>query len=330
MIDQIQKHYQRHGDLVLLPSSCIPPDCDEKIIEEICSRLECSRLASSDTISSTDFRIPQVKMLKGNDPWVIHIDNRVRYKFNVTRNMFSRGNIHEKIRVSRMNCKGETIVDMFCGIGYFTLQFLVHTNVELVHAIDWNPEAIECLEQNLIINNIDPSRCVIHFGDNNKVTPENIADRVYLGLIPTSRFSWKTACKALKVSSGGILHLHENVSIKESKTSRRDIGNDILKNGERNSQEDNQGIPQNLPLQENESANESCSRIDSSGISRRDVKRKCFESWEGSVLKVIEDHLKEVHPQTGWIVKSLGYHKVKSFAPGILHMVIDIECRPCL
>ena len=299
----VLKHFQRHGDLVLINFNLVESFTERQDMEELCAHLKCSRLACYNSISPTDFRIPRVKMLVGDDPWVVHVDNGVKYKFNVTRNMFCTGNIVEKLRVSKLNCEGETVVDMFCGIGYFTLQFLVHTGVKCLHAIDWNPEAIDCLRQNLLINDIEDSRCVIHFGDNNQVTPANIADRIYLGLIPTSRSSWKTACKALKFSSGGVLHLHENVSIKEKKTPDSDPSHPLISNV----------------------GNEACSRI----TSPSERKKQLLNSWEDSVVKVIDELLKEIHPDRCWVAKSLGWHKVKSFAPGILHMVLDVDCRPC-
>ena len=39
---------------------------------------------------------------------------------------------------------------------------------------------------------------------------QGVADRVVLGLLPSSRIGWAPALAALK-PSGGILHLHENV-----------------------------------------------------------------------------------------------------------------------
>ena len=41
---------------------------------------------------------------------------------------------------------------------------------------------------------------------------KNFADRVNLGLIPSSEEGWPTACAALKSSTGGWLHIHGNVS----------------------------------------------------------------------------------------------------------------------
>lgn len=47
-----------------------------------------------------------------------------------------------------------------------------------------------------------------------KTCPTNCADRVNLGLIPSSEESWETACNALKLETGGYLHIHGNVDIK--------------------------------------------------------------------------------------------------------------------
>lgn len=43
------------------------------------------------------------------------------------------------------------------------------------------------------------------------MAPKNVADRVNLGLIPTSSLSWQTACQVLNQQRGGFLHIHENV-----------------------------------------------------------------------------------------------------------------------
>lgn len=39
--------------------------------------------------------------------------------------MFSSGNVSEKLRMAGMKCAGETVVDLFAGIGYYVLPFLV-------------------------------------------------------------------------------------------------------------------------------------------------------------------------------------------------------------
>ena len=41
--------------------------------------------------------------------------------------------------------------------------------------------------------------------------PEGVAQRVNLGLLPSSEAGWLVGCKALDHSTGGILHIHGNV-----------------------------------------------------------------------------------------------------------------------
>ena len=150
-------------------------------------------------------------LLLGDDGWVVHRDNGIKYSYDVTRCMFSAGNISEKLRVAQLSCVGETVVDLYAGIGYFTLPYLVHAGAHAVHACEWNPHALEALARNLELNGV-ADRCTIHPGDNTIVGPPlGVADRVNLGLIPSSEPGWAVAVNALKHDSGGWLHLHENV-----------------------------------------------------------------------------------------------------------------------
>jgi tRNA G37 N-methylase Trm5 len=67
-------------------------------------------------------RTPGAKLLCGDDPWVLQKENGISYEYNLTTNMFSRGNISEKIHFSKFEVDQEVIADLFCGIGYWVLQ----------------------------------------------------------------------------------------------------------------------------------------------------------------------------------------------------------------
>ena len=55
------------------------------------------------------------------------------------------------------------------GIGYFTLQYLVHSGAIHVHACEWNRDAVDALTRALILNKVK-ERCTIYQGDNREVS----------------------------------------------------------------------------------------------------------------------------------------------------------------
>lgn len=61
-------------------------------------------------------------------------------------------------------------------------------------------------------NHIDQSKYTILLGDNKETTTKykDIADRVLLGLLPSSENGWSIAIRLIKIK-GGMLHIHENV-----------------------------------------------------------------------------------------------------------------------
>lgn len=124
--------------------------------------------------------------------------------------MFSKGNVAEKARFAQLIEPNEVVVDLFAGIGYFTVSALVLSpNCRLLHACEWNPDAVRALRINLRANHVD-HRCEVHPGDCRLLDLQEGADRVSLGLLPSSRVGWETAVRCLK-SQGGWLHVHENV-----------------------------------------------------------------------------------------------------------------------
>jgi tRNA G37 N-methylase Trm5 len=98
------------------------------------------------------------------------------------------------------------------SIGYFTLPYLVKAGAAHVYACEWNPHAVEALRRNIVINSV-ADRCTVLEGDNAKVAPRNVADRVNLGLIPSSERGWPVACAALRQDKGGWMHVHDNVEV---------------------------------------------------------------------------------------------------------------------
>ena len=194
LLSDLPSSWEKHSDLVILPSTSFthkkwtqfkpsshPAKTDESSSQEIvqngphsdlwttvASVLKCKRLAVDNRVKCNEFRSSGTTLLLGKDGWVEHIDNSIKYVFDATKVMFSSGNITEKLRVASFDCRGETVLDLYAGIGYFTLPYLIHAQAKVVYACEWNIDAVEALRRGLEVNGVK-ERCVVHYGDNRKV-----------------------------------------------------------------------------------------------------------------------------------------------------------------
>jgi len=150
-------------------------------------------------------REPTTELLLGSETETVHTENYVRYCLDAARIMFSSGNMAERIRMGKTVRPGETVVDMFAGIGYFTLQMAVHGKPRMIHACELNPLSFQYLKLNIKMNKV--SRTVNPLeGDCRNVAPEGVADRVVMGHFDSVGFIPK-ALRVLK-PGGGMLHVH--------------------------------------------------------------------------------------------------------------------------
>jgi len=116
--------------------------------------------------------------------WVTVVENRIRFGFDITRVMFCSGNVTERIRMGQQRAEGEVIVDLYCGIGYYSLPLLVHAHAAHIHACEWNDHSLQALRENLS-NAGMLEQCTIYAGDNQLTSRSlvDIADRVLLGKV---------------------------------------------------------------------------------------------------------------------------------------------------
>ena len=68
-------------------------------------------------MSEDGFRSSRASLIYGDggDTWVWRVENGVRYEWDLAACMFSAGNVGEKLRLARLDCSGETVVDMVRG-----------------------------------------------------------------------------------------------------------------------------------------------------------------------------------------------------------------------
>ena len=205
--DFIPRRYKIVGDIILIK---IPDELDKfkhLIGQELLKLHPRCKAVWRDKGKEGMLRKPNVELIAGQGSVTIHKENSCLFKLDVTKVMFSVGNQGERMRMARIVQEGEIVVDMFAGIGYFSIPIAVHSKPKRIYSIEINPNSYEFLLENIKLNDVN---CIVPIlGDSMHVTPEGIADRVIMGHIFCHEFL-PVAINALK-EDGGIIHYHESV-----------------------------------------------------------------------------------------------------------------------
>ena len=150
-------------------------------------------------------REPDVDIIYGEETETIHLENGIKYKMDTSKLMFSSGNIDERVRMSNIDVKDDIIVDMFAGIGYFTLPLAYHGTPDKIYSLEINPVSYSYLNENIELNEVED---VVETwnGDNRDFEKKGIADRIVMGYLHDT---WKFLPKALDfLNNNGIIHYH--------------------------------------------------------------------------------------------------------------------------
>jgi tRNA wybutosine-synthesizing protein 2 len=204
--DLFPRHWEMLGDVLVLrlPDELVPY---RKEVAEAYATVLNARTVLRDRVRINGiFRTPDMEVLWGEGTETTHFENGLFYRLDAARIMFSSGNIDEKLRMAALDCRGETVVDMFAGIGYFTLPLAVHARAAKVIACEINPLAFHYLEENVRLNGVeDIVRPVL--GDNRDLPGERIADRVIMGYVRTTGQHLEKAFALVK--KNGVIHYQD-------------------------------------------------------------------------------------------------------------------------
>lgn len=160
-----------------------------------------------------EYREPSIKILAGNGTVTIHKENEILYKLDVGKVMFSKGNLYERRRLLDQVKEGETVIDMFAGIGYFTLPIAKFTKAKEILSIEKNPAAYNYLTDNIALNKIQN---VIALQGDCIIAARSLhskADHIIMGYFPGTEQFLPAAIWMAK--PGCVVHFHNTYSEKE-------------------------------------------------------------------------------------------------------------------
>lgn len=178
----------------------------DKQLKELSDKHKVKTVMKVDHIHGTK-REPVIKLLYGEDTETINKENGCLFKLDLKKVMWSKGNNNERIRIAKLVEDNETVIDMFAGIGYFSIPIGVHSNAKQVYSIEINPNSFHYLKENIKLNKIN--NIIPLLGDCMDITSEYSADRIIMGYVKTTHHYLKTAIDSL--NKGGVIHYHETV-----------------------------------------------------------------------------------------------------------------------
>ncbi len=202
----LPRRWELFGDVLILK---IPEQLEEhklKIAETYADVLGAKTVLRDIGGIEGEYREPLVEFLLGEDAETVHIENGVRFRFDASKIMFSSGNIDERVRMAYLPSHNEIVVDMFAGIGYFSIPMAVHSRPKKIYACEKNPLSFRYLRENIILNGVEDIVEPL-LGDNREACPENIADRVIMGYVGKTHIFLSKALSILKYR--GTIHYHE-------------------------------------------------------------------------------------------------------------------------
>jgi len=161
---------------------------------------------------SGDFRLRDLEFVFGEEKTeTLHRELGCLFKVDLKECYFSPRLSYERMRIARQVKPGETVVNMFAGVGSFSIIIAKQAKPRKVYSIDINPLAIRYHKENVKLNKVEDIVETIE-GDAKKVIEERltgISDRVLMPL-PEKAYEYLDWARLALKPEGGWIHYYSS------------------------------------------------------------------------------------------------------------------------
>ncbi len=210
--------YQKIGDIIILNLNPELTEPEKKIIAQaVLDLFRVRSVCNKEGEISGQLRLPNLKVIAGDENTsVCHFENNCYFCFDIKKAMFAKGNVAERGRLPQQVGSEEMVVDMFAGIGYFTIPIAKLAKPKKIYAIELNPDSVGFLKQSLVKNKIKSDAVEVIQGNSNEVVVDLMrrgirADRVLMGYLPPPKEFIDAALSIVK--KGGMIHYDDLILV---------------------------------------------------------------------------------------------------------------------
>jgi tRNA (guanine37-N1)-methyltransferase len=158
-----------------------------------------------------DFRLRKLEYIAGEDKTAtVYKESGCTFSVDVEKCYFSPRLIHERMRIAKKVRNGEVVVNMFAGVGCFSIVVAKHSGAEKVYSIDVNPVAVQCMRENVRLNKVY-GKVIPILGDAEEVIEKRlcrVADRTLMPL-PEKAFDYLPSALLTLRKAGGWVHYYD-------------------------------------------------------------------------------------------------------------------------
>jgi tRNA (guanine37-N1)-methyltransferase len=158
-----------------------------------------------------EFRTRELEVIAGEPKTeTTYREGGCSFKVDLAKVYFSPRLATERLRVAKQVKPGEVVVNMFAGVGCYSVLIARHSGAARIYSIDKNPAAFDYMCTNIRINKVG-DRVVPILGDARGVIEARLrgkADRVLMPLPEFAREFFDVALLALKPGEG-VVHFYD-------------------------------------------------------------------------------------------------------------------------
>jgi tRNA (guanine37-N1)-methyltransferase len=221
-VSQVYSAFDQIGDIVIIkiPNELMPKK--KFIADTILAHVKSAKAVFAQVSPVRgDYRVRNLEFIAGENRTITEYkEHGCRFRVDIAKTYFSPRLSTERLRIANMVGEGETIVNMFAGVGTYSILMARMNKTCKVYSIDSNAVAAELCEANAKLNKVQDRVVSIH-GDAGEVIKDKLAgqaDRVLMPLPESAKEFVDSAVLALKKK--GVVHYFIHIRADNKKTSK--------------------------------------------------------------------------------------------------------------